>query len=219
MNANGVIFSKTQSGMVLLLCLIFLTAMTLLGLSASADTILQNQLSANLQKTERAKQSALASLNWVEDWLLGLDGPAPETCTTRCEGLYLHSPGDLPPHPEHESLSWWQDHGHQAGFDPATGNQIAHLAGAGTSPHLWLIEAVYSIPPSGNSTGDLLVWYRILARGQGQTESIISVIESTVVRSWPSMTEPDLSVNDGSKPCPGSRSAEKCSRISWRELR
>lgn len=53
---------RPESGMVLLFCLLFLTAMTLLGLSASADAILQNQLAANLRETEQSKQSALVAL-------------------------------------------------------------------------------------------------------------------------------------------------------------
>ena len=56
---------NTQSGMVLLLCLIFLTALTLLGLSASTDTVLQNQLAANLQETERAHiAEVLEACHW-----------------------------------------------------------------------------------------------------------------------------------------------------------
>ena len=54
MSANLPRAINPQNGMVLLLCLIFLTALTLLGLSAASDTILQTQLSANLQEAERA---------------------------------------------------------------------------------------------------------------------------------------------------------------------
>ena len=91
---------RTQSGMVLLLCLIFLMALTLLGLSASSDTILQSKLANNLQESERASQSALSALSWAEQWLLEFDGPAPETCSAPCDGLYLHATGSLPNHPE-----------------------------------------------------------------------------------------------------------------------
>ena len=59
---------RVQTGMVLLLCLIFLMALTLLGLSASSDTILQSKLANNLQESERARQSALSALSWAEQW-------------------------------------------------------------------------------------------------------------------------------------------------------
>ena len=54
-----------QSGMVLLLCLMFLVALTLLGLSASSDAILQNQLAANLQEQERAKHQKHEALSYM----------------------------------------------------------------------------------------------------------------------------------------------------------
>jgi len=208
-----------QNGMVLLLCLIFLTALTLLGLSAASDTILQTQLSANLQEAERAKQSALAALSWAEDWLLDQDGPVPESCNAPCAGLKIHSRGALPPHPEFQSRTWWVDHGYEAGVDPLTGERITKIAGGDINSPLWMIETLHSIPPGRNATGHLLVWYRILARGSGQANAVVSVIESTVKRSWPPTVGHSVSGINGSAPCPGTESPAKCGRISWRELR
>jgi Tfp pilus assembly protein PilX len=173
-----------QSGMVLLFCLIFLTALTLLGLSAYADTVLQNKLAANLQDAERAKQSALATLSWAEQWLFSLPGPAPQYCTEPCDGLYLYSAGQLPPHPEFENLSWWTEHGHEAGVDPLSGDRIKTITRGSIDTPIWIIEAVHAVPPSENGTTDLQVWYRILARGSGRSAAAVSVIESTVVRRF-----------------------------------
>jgi Tfp pilus assembly protein PilX len=202
---------NTQNGMALLLCLIFLTALTLLGLSASADTVLQNRLAANLQETERAKQSALAALSWAEHWLLELEGPAPEICTEPCDSLYIHLPGDLPPHPEFESLSWWMDQGHEAGIDPLSGNRIATISSGSIHTPVWIIEAIHTIPPSEDPARPLQVWYRLLARGNGRTSASVSVIESILVRSWPA--------TETTGTCPSSGPAESCGRFSWRELR
>jgi len=210
---------KPQTGMVLLLCLILLTALTLLGLSATADTILQNQLSANLQETERAKQSAQATLEWAENWLLGQDGPAPQPWTPAAEGLHLHTPGDLPPHPEFKSFSWWSNQGHEAGIEPYTGKRTAIISGGSDNPPSWIIEAVHSIPPGRNSTGYLQVWYRILARGSGPGDAVISVVESVLVRSWPPADDHESSREEFSNTCPGSGASKKCGRVSWRELR
>lgn len=210
---------KPSSGMVLLLCLIFLTAMTLLGLSAAADTILQNQLSANLQDTQRARQSSMAALSWAENWLLGLEGPAPDACTTPCEGLNLHGPGDLPSHPEFESLDWWIAEGHEAGINPQTGERVTSVTRGNKHPPVWVIEVLHSIPPEKNSTGHLRVWYRILARGSGYSDTTISVIESTVVRSWPVGNAPGPAGAEDAGICPGDGQSDKCRRVSWRELR
>lgn len=215
--AHGV--PATQIGMVLLLCLLFLMSLTLLGLSASSDTILQNKLSANLQETERAKQSAHSALTWAEHWLLEMDGPAPATCSAPCNGLNLHAAGNLPPHPESESFSWWLDQGHEAGINPLSGERIATLSSGSINPPAWIIEVVNSIPPAENGTPDLQVWYRILARGSGQSETAVSVIESMVVRSWPVYADPESPINGVPGPCPGADPTAVCGRFTWRELR
>lgn len=210
---------RVQSGMVLLLCLIFLMALTLLGLSASSDAILQSKLTNNLQETERARQSALSALSWAEQWLLEFDGPAPETCSTPCDGLYLHTTGSLPNHPEFESHSWWLSEGHEAGINPITGGRITTISSDSINPPVWVVEIIHTIPPVENSTADFQVWYRLLARGSGRTETAVSVIESTVVRSWPSVEDTGLSVTSVAVPCPGSEPSALCGRFSWRELR
>ena len=209
----------SQTGMVLLLCLIFLMALTLLGLSASSDTILQSKLASNLQETERARQSALSALSLAEKWLLKLDGPAPETCSTPCDGLYLHTTGSLPNHPEFESYSWWLSQGHEAGIDPLTGERTATISGDSINSPVWTVEFIHTIPPIENGTSDFQTWYRILARGNGRTETAVSVIESTVVRSWPPVEDTGLSDTAVTAPCPGTEPLALCGRFSWRELR
>lgn len=188
-------------GMVLLLCLLFLIALTLLGLSASSDAILQAQLATNLHETERARQSALAALTWAEDWLLDLNGTAPQACSAACEGLKLHPPGDLPPQPQSRELSWWLTEGYEAGIDPLTGNRLVTIAASSVSPPTWMIEYLHEEPAQN---GEIQVWYRILARGSGQTKNAVSVIESTITRSW-SSAESDSLTDKG--------------RVAWRSLR
>jgi Tfp pilus assembly protein PilX len=205
-----------QTGMVLLLCLIFLMALTLLGLSASADTILQSKLASNLQDSERARQSALLALSWAESWILEFDGPPPESCSTGCDGLILHASGGLPLHPESESHSWWLQHGHEAGIDPLTGERLATLSSSSIDAPVWAIEAAQTIPAADSGNGELQTWYRILARGTGQTDSAVSVIESIIVRSWPAVHDADAA---GSGRCPGSELPMLCGRFAWRELR
>ena len=205
--------------MVLLICLIFLTALTLLGLSASADAILQKKLAANLQETERARQAALSTLSWAEHWLLELDGLAPDSCTEPCDGFHIHGPGNLPPNPEFENLSWWLDHGHEAGIDLINGNRITTVSAGSIDPPVWIIEAIHSNPPAEDGSTELQVWYRIIARGSGRTNAAVSVVESTLVRSWSSNDSTGSTDTSGANTCPGSGKSAKCGRVSWRELR
>lgn len=205
--------------MVLLLCLIFLMSLTLLGLAASSDTILQNKLAGNLQESERAKQSALLTLTWAEQWLLSLDGVPPDICIAPCEGLKLHAAGGLPTHPEFESFSWWMDQGHEAGINPLNGDRIATISTDSFNPPAWIIEAARIIPPTVGANPNLQVWYRILARGSGQTDTAVSVIESTVVRSWLPVEVNETPDSDTALSCYRLEMPIKCGRFSWRELR
>lgn len=215
--SNGI--SEAQTGMVLLLCLIFLMALTLVGLSATSDTILQNKLASNLQDAERAKQSALLALTWAEQWLLALDGAPPENCTPPCDGLYLHATGDLPANPESESFSWWLEHGHEAGVDPLTGNRLATISNDSINIPVWIIELVQTTPPLAEANPDLQIWYRLLARGSGRMGNAVSVIESTLIRSWPVIEETEPPDPDASLSCFRYELPVKCGRYSWRELR
>jgi Tfp pilus assembly protein PilX len=203
---------RTQAGMVLLFCLIFLTALTLLGLSASSDSIIQYQMVANLQQTERAKQAAQATLRWAEQWLTDLPGPAPESCQTSnqtgnqtaCTGFSVQASGSLIEHPEFESLAWWQTHGFVAGTDPHTGEQLETIATTGVDPPLWIIESIHEIPATENASNRLQVWYRLLARGSGHTGTTVSVIESIVRKDWPGIADTIPQTTE---------------RVAWQELR
>ena len=208
-----------QSGMVLLLCLIFLMALTLIGLTAASDSILQNKLASNLQETERAKQSALLTLSWVEQWILSLDGAPPETCTVPCDGLNLHASGDLPEHPESESFSWWLEHGHEAGVNPLNGERIATISSDSIDIPVWIIELVRTTPPMTEGNPDLQIWYRILARGSGRTDNAISVMESTIVRAWPIVEDSEPPDPDAPLACSRFELLASCGRYAWRELR
>lgn len=195
---------KLKRGMVLLLCLMFLTALTLLGLSASADAILQHQLAANMQDTERATQSAQAALRWAERWLLDLEGPPPASCPNICEGFTVHPTGALVPHPEFESQSWWTTNGFEAGIDPLTGERLANFGAGNFNPPVWVIESVHEIAAAEDGSSPHQVWYRLLARGSGRRETAVSVVESTISRIWSASEDLDQPISG---------------RVSWRKLK
>lgn len=204
----------TQAGVVLLLCLLFLTALTLLGLSASAETVMQDTLANNLQETQRARQSALAAQDWAEHWLLGLGGVAPPSCVKPCAGLLIHGAGSLPAHPETKGLAWWLANGREAGIDPLSGERLVTFTDT-SEPPLWLIEQVHNITASEASATQDQAWYRIITRGSGQTRPGIAVVESIVTRPWAESGE--TATEAGA--CPGLDPTAPCRRVAWRVLR
>jgi len=206
-----------QTGIVLLLCLLFLTALTMVGLAATADTFMQGRLATNLQDSERALQAALSAQAWAENWLLGQSGTAPQTCSTPCAGVYLHAGGSLPEHLENEAVDWWVANGHEAGIDPDTGARLGPPPTGRAQPAYWLIETLSTQADASDNAGTT-AWYRILARGVGRSNVNYSVVESVLVRSWSGVTgatggnNADTSGNNCSV-------AGGCGRMAWRVLR
>lgn len=189
--------------MVLLLCMIFLTAMMLLGLSASADTILQNKLAANLQQAEQVKQSAQTGLEAAERWLIGLEPSDSDVCTPPCDNLIIYAVAELPADLQYQPLSWWLANGQTYSRDSS-------------NPSIWLVELLYSmaIPERPDHWRS---WYRITARGSDPTDTVVSVVESIVVKTWsnieasPSTTTPETSL------C--SAESGNCRRVAWNKVR
>ncbi|MGD9020557.1 MAG: hypothetical protein PVF46_02080 [Lysobacterales bacterium] len=205
-----------DAGMALLLCLLFLTALTLLGLSAASETVMQDRLAGNLQENAQARQSALAAQDWAEGWLLGHGETAPAPCARPCTGLIIHAPGTLPPHPETEDQAWWLANGTEAGLDPVSGVRQATLSVDSATRPAWLIEALHEESLTGASGTETQAWYRILARGSGRTGKGVAVVESIVTRPWRAGAAPGAATHG---PCPGFDSSYQCARVAWRTLR
>jgi len=201
---------KHQSGMVLLLCLMFMTALTLLSLSASSDTILQKQLASNLRDAEYAKQTAYLSLQWAENWVSRLPLSAMASCHQDCSSFYTHIAGSLESDVQFQPVGYWQLQGFEAGVDPVNGGRLATFGLDSVEPPMWIIENLHhtaaftdNITPE-NSTA-ARDWYRILVRSTGRSENTVSVIESVIVR---------ISEDSVQTPPP----APRTERTSWREL-
>lgn len=192
-----------QQGMVLLLCLIFMTSLTLLGLTATTDTITQTQLAANLHDAERARQTGKLSLQWVETWLFGQTGTAPENCSASCTGFFAHPTDSLDYNLQSESLAWWTSQGYEVGLDPETGARLATIGTAGIDPTIWIIQSLHHSPASTDGSTPELDWYRILVRTTGRSATSVSVVESVVKVGWSGT----------------GAAATPANRVAWQELR
>lgn len=207
---------KPQQGMVLLLCMIFLTAMMLLGLSASADTILQNQLVSNLQISERVKQAAQATLINAEQWLLDQGGPEPESCMSACTSPAIYSLNHLPSQPEQRSYEWWLENGHRPNSETSGTSSGSLNINNTLNAQVWLVETVFSIDAPQDNPTIKRVWYRILARAGNRSGTVVSVVESLFVHSWPLIDSSDEENEEDALDCPV---LANCGRVAWRRLR
>ncbi len=195
--------------MVLLLCMIFLTAMMLLGLSSSADTILQSQLATNLQKAERVKQSAQTTLETGEKWLMDLGASAPGPCQAPCKQAVIHPAGTLPGDLQYKPLNWWLANGQAVGQNPPPSRNKSN-------PSVWLIESSYT-GAVADRPGERRSWYRILARASDPTDKVVSVVESIVLKTWTEQQKPSSTIPTDSALC--AAGSGDCGRMAWRRLR
>ena len=191
--------------------------MMLIGLSASADTIVQNQLTANWRASEHARQAAHAALEWAESWVLELDLPSPEACVDMCSPDYFQTNGSLSAHPEHEPLSWWLENGFVTGSQPQNVDVPLLPGHFGGKQSLWLIQPVHQLAASADGTTGPRAWYRVLSRGSGEKDAVVSVMESTVIRTWPTRDQTDATGIDASGWC--AANTDLCGRVTWRERR
>ena len=77
--------SRGQSGATLLMCVIMLASLSLLGVSAASDSLLQQRMGANRAQDEQALAAANARLRAFEMALLTLPGEArPPGCPEAC---------------------------------------------------------------------------------------------------------------------------------------
>jgi Tfp pilus assembly protein PilX len=211
---------SVQRAAALLLCLVLLTALTLLGLAAASDQRLQIRISGNMARAAEARIAAEEALSWAEAWLLSLPGgERPVACRADCAaGQVIQAGASLPAGPERTDPQWWTDRGHQAGQDPVDGEildpRLASLQAA------WVISEI-AVPAEYTDGLEVeLGYYRVIARGVGVSGREPAIVESIMARPWG-----DDTWSDALPPYPGQTGLcqryelEPCGRLAWRRLR
>jgi Tfp pilus assembly protein PilX len=212
---------KFTQGAVLMLCLLLLTSLSMLGLAAASDYLLQSNMTGNLVDQQRTDQSASSALKWGENWLFGLPGVIREpACSTGCTATQV-----IREHASHSAgigqrdLGWWQLHAYRAGTDPVTGTSLDSFASGPQGGGYWLIEEVYLRDETVNEQVSETAFYRVLARSLEQTGGSYSVTESIIARPWgnDSLTEPFPAAADQIGICTLLDPTSRCGRLAWRK--
>ena len=214
-------FRIHSCGSALLICMLLLTALTLLGLAAASDAGLQSRMIGNQDMTRRTTGHADAALRWAESWLLGLEGEArPTPCSDSCEaGQVVRLPGVYPETPEHETSAWWQANGFRAGHDPESG--IALDPALATVNAGWIIEEIHFTEAGDDGIEQDIAYYRVMSRAPYPASHRAVVVESVLARPWG-----DSSWSDGFPPAPGQTAIcrqpgapQLCGRMAWQMRR
>lgn len=202
------ILAKRLSGYALITALLFLTVMTILGVSAVGRMTLQERMAANLREKGRADEAANAALRQGELWVFNeVNYPPPAAA----------APTGSDPMPEvwggdvlqtllgvdYADDHFWDGNAGAVNVSPHQLNQFAaeppggwpaHGASAGVagSPQYFLEESLAaslgsSLTPAsqgGSRTQAKIYFYRVSGRGVGGNAAAVSVHQSVYGRVY-----------------------------------
>lgn len=202
------ILAKRLSGYALITALLFLTVMTILGVSAVGRMTLQERMAANLREKGRADEAANAALRQGELWVFNeVNYPPPAAA----------APTGSDPMPEvwggdvlqtllgvgYADDPFWNGNAGAVNVSPHQLNQFAaeppggwpaHGASAGVagSPQYFLEESLAaslgsSLTPAsqgGSRTQAKIYFYRVSGRGVGGNAAAVSVHQSVYGRVY-----------------------------------
>lgn len=178
---------QKQRGVVLMVSLIMLLLLTLIGVTGSNVTGLEERMAGNMRDENLAFQAAEAALRVGEAAVL-LNPPAFSVSSNGTGGTGLYTTVGTGA----QTSGYWQT------VDWTSSTAVATYAGSlshvNTAPRYIIEELPTSSSTSGttNNSGSLeagatstaqsVSWYRITARGTGGTDNAVAMVQSIVKR-------------------------------------
>jgi type IV pilus assembly protein PilX len=167
-----------QKGAALVVSLLLLTVLTILALSASQTTRLQERMAGNARDVDVAFQASESGVRSGENWLAELKAK-PDSCTTAvpCD---VYQVDWLPIDLSNQGDAWWATNGRQYGK-------------AGKELTVAKIDPVYVIEETdfvkddlteGNGPPNGKQFYRISSIGTGATDVAKVVVQTTYTRRY-----------------------------------
>ncbi len=169
-----------QSGTALLISLVILVVMTVLGLSAMSNTVLEAKMATNIQQRQIAFQAAEKALRDAEAWLAANVKTEPDIDTKFSASGALYNAQLSGPLKDLQNTANWNS---DAGSVQALG-----LTNVGSNNPRYIIEYVGKVqrapPDISNSSGRALDprfhAFKITAMGYGADKAATYLLTSTV---------------------------------------
>ncbi|AMN47267.1 type IV pilus assembly protein PilX [Steroidobacter denitrificans] len=167
----------SQQGTVLVVSLLVLLVMTILALSASQATRMQERMAGATRDMDVAFQASEAGLRNSEEMLDQLS-VQPDPCSS--PGCQVYQIDVLPADLRYLDKNWWDSHG-RIFMEGEDNLDIVH-----EQPQA-VVEELAFVPDSltvgqGAPTGK--TYYRVTSRGFGATDKAESVLQSTYTRRF-----------------------------------
>jgi len=164
-----------QRGAALVVALLFLTVLTLLGLSASQSTRLQEHMAGNFRDMDVAFQAAEAGVRNAEDAIVLLAPGDQPLCSTAPCAVY-NPGGTFPADMGSADNTWWSNNGTQFG-DSST----KEMAMATADPY-YVIETTAFVPDTLDDPRVGRTFFRTVSGATGATATARVVIETVYTR-------------------------------------
>lgn len=183
MNAKTSLRSRRQQhGAVLVVSLLLLLVMTILAMAGSQSARMQERMASSTRSQDLAFQAAEAGLRAGERYIESFNGEPPPGCATAPCDIYIR--GFLARLVSYENqafqdATWWTNYAKTYAATPQiSGDQLAYR-----DPQFY-IEELEEVPGSNAQTMNgranaATMYYRIVSRGVGGTDSSQVVLHST----------------------------------------
>jgi len=167
----------TQKGVVLIVALIILMAMTIISVSSMSSSTLEERMAANLKDREVAFQAAEATLRYAEDQVQA--GISSGNFNTTCNGGYCQS--------DQQSATTYPEYWTDATLDVWNDNNkhLTYTVTGSAAPAKFIIEfmggQIQNFSTGPQATDPII--YRITALGVGLTTTSTVMLQSTYIKN------------------------------------
>jgi type IV pilus assembly protein PilX len=173
---------EAQHGAILIMCLIFLTILTLMAITSMDTSVTEERMAGNMQDYNQAFEAAELAMEDAETWLSSqLDMPTSNNLGTA--EVWTEDGPD----PDSDAVSWWAER--DATWWNTNADAASGLQQVAQQPQ-YVIEEYY-VSTDGQSlaqgTGEqppTRILHRITARGVGSSSDAEVLLQSTYVRPY-----------------------------------
>lgn len=168
-------FPIRQRGAILVVSLLLLLVMTVLALTASQTTRLQERMAGNARDLDLAFQAGEAGLRGAEkriDATVAPRGSAPIKCTTPADCDAVDRP-DATQDYVHQTQTWWNDNAHALGQTLTEVSQEPQFV-----TEVWAdVSDTLTVGGANQKSGT--IYYVNTSRAAGATSTAVSIVETT----------------------------------------
>jgi type IV pilus assembly protein PilX len=173
---------EAQRGAILIMCLIFLTVLTLMAVTGMDTSVTEERMAGNMQDYNQAFEAAEVAMEEAEAWL-GDQLDMPTANNTGTAEVWTEDGPD----PDTDSVSWWAER--DATWWNANAESVSGLQQVAQQPQYVIEEYFVSTDGQAMNQGNgdpppTRVLHRITARGVGSSGDAEVLLQSTYVRPY-----------------------------------